>query len=66
MYAAMWYFGMTSVMRAVSVVGFLSLMFPITYFVASRIPVGGVRYLFKAELLYGALYGGALVYALGV
>lgn len=63
MYAAMWWFGVCQAPSAVFCVIVLSMLFPVIYWAAGNVNLFGLRYLQKAEFLYGALYGLVFVYA---
>jgi hypothetical protein len=63
MYAAMWWFEICKAPSAVLCVLVLSFLFPVVYWAAARISLAEMRYLERAEFLYGALYGLVFVYA---
>ncbi len=62
-YAVFYYFGLPLLMCVASAL-FLSVVFPMVYWLGYRLSSLGFRYLQRSEVMYGAIYGVVLLYAL--
>lgn len=64
-FTALWWFQMATMLEAVASVIFLSLTFPLIYWLAYRLPLPSEyfkdHYIRRAEVLYGLIYGAVLV-----
>lgn len=63
-FSVMWWFGMTPWWMALAGTFSLSLLFFPVYHMAFGLRLGDFRYLQKAEMMYGALYGAVIALAM--